>query len=158
MNSAAKILTLDEFTGWRTKADPCRIVFTNGCFDLLHPGHVDYLERARDLGDVLVVGLNSDASVARLKGPDRPVNQVQDRARVLAGLECVSFVLVFDQDTPYALIKAVQPHVLVKGGDWAVERIVGRDTVEGSGGEVLSLKLKPGYSTTEIISRIRRRG
>jgi len=158
LNSATKILTAQEYTRRRQQADQGRIVFTNGCFDILHPGHVDYLERALALGDVLIVGLNSDESVRRIKGVGRPVNPVHDRARVLAGLECVSFVLVFEEDTPYELIKTVRPHVLVKGGDWPVERIVGRDIVEGLGGVVLSLELKAGYSTTSIISRIRRTG
>ncbi len=155
MNSTNKILTPEEFLVWRDQSHPGKIVFTNGCFDILHVGHVDYLERARELGDFLVVGLNSDASVTRIKGSGRPVNLVQDRARVLAGLGCLDFILVFDQDTPYELIKVVRPHILVKGGDWTVDRIVGRDIVESLGGKVLSLELKPGYSTTDIITRIK---
>jgi len=130
------------------------VVFTNGCFDILHPGHVDYLQRARDLGDLLVVGLNSDASVRRLKGKCRPVNREMDRAAVLAGLSCVDRVVLFEQDTPLELIRAVRPRVLVKGGDWPVEKIVGREVVEGIGGTVLSLELLPGYSTSGIIERI----
>ena len=130
------------------------VVFTNGCFDILHPGHVDYLQRARELGDLLVVGLNSDASVRRLKGKCRPVNSELDRAAVLAGLSCVDRVVIFDQDTPLELISAIRPRVLVKGGDWPVEKIVGRETVEADGGRVLSIDLLPGYSTSGIIDRI----
>lgn len=130
------------------------VVFTNGCFDILHPGHVDYLQRARELGDLLVVGLNSDASVRRLKGKCRPVNSEQDRAAVLAGLSCVDRVVIFDQDTPLELIRTVRPRVLVKGGDWPVEKIVGREVVEADGGKVLSIDLLPGYSTSKIIDRI----
>lgn len=134
-----------------------RVVFTNGCFDLLHPGHVDLLTRARELGDLLVLGLNSDASVLGLKGPSRPVTPWQDRALVLAGLSCVDFVVGFDDPTPRALIEAVLPDVLVKGGDWAVEAIVGREAVEAAGGRVVSLALLPGYSTTGVIARIKAR-
>lgn len=155
MNTRKKLLTWEEFASWRQRSDATKIVFTNGCFDILHSGHVDYLEQARGMGDVLVVGLNSDESVKRLKGGGRPVNTAQDRARVLAGLACVDFVLVFEQDTPYELIKTVRPGVLVKGGDWPVHAIVGRDIVEGLGGEVLSIELSQGYSTTGIISRIK---
>ena len=135
-------------------ADRGGLVFTNGCFDILHPGHVDYLQRARDLGERLVVGLNSDASVRRLKGPTRPVNDEASRALVLAALACVDHVVVFEEDTPYELIRAVAPDVLVKGGDWSVDRIVGRDLVEARGGRVLSIPLLPGHSTTSIIDRI----
>jgi len=132
------------------------VVFTNGCFDVLHPGHVDLLARAKFLGDILVVGLNSDDSVRRLKGPTRPVNPLAVRAFVLAHLASVDFVVPFDEDTPYELIKELAPHVLVKGGDWPVERIVGRDVVEALGGQALSLPLLPGYSTTSFIEKIRR--
>ncbi len=133
-----------------------RIVFTNGCYDIVHPGHVDLLARARAEGDLLVLGLNSDESVRRQgKGADRPVNPFEVRAFVLAHLASVDFVVRFDEDTPYELIKAVRPHVLVKGGDWAIDRIVGRDIVEGDGGRVLSLPLLPGFSTTALITRIR---
>ena len=130
------------------------VVFTNGCFDILHPGHVDYLQRARDLGSCLVVGLNSDASVRRLKGPARPVNDETSRALVLSALACVDYVVIFEEDTPYELIRAVAPDVLVKGGDWSVDRIVGRDLVEGAGGRVLSIPLLAGHSTTAVIERI----
>ena len=133
-----------------------KVVFTNGCFDILHPGHVDLLARARELGDVLVLGLNSDDSVRRQnKGPDRPVNAFEVRAFVLAHLESVSFVVEFDDDTPLELIKQVEPDVLIKGGDWEPERIVGKAEVEARGGKTLSLPLIAGYSTTNLIKRIR---
>ena len=133
-----------------------RIVFTNGCFDILHPGHVDLLERARAEGDALVLGLNSDGSVRRLgKGDDRPFNAYEARAFVLAHLRSVDFVTGFDDDTPLALITAVKPDVLVKGGDWPVETIVGADVVMANGGTVLSLPLIEGFSTTGLAARIR---
>lgn len=133
-----------------------RIVFTNGCFDILHPGHVNLLARARALGDVLILGLNSDASVRRQgKGPGRPVIAGEARAFVLAHLASVDYVVLFDEDTPLELIRRIRPHVLVKGGDWAPERIVGRDIVEADGGEVLSLPLMAGWSTTAIVEAIR---
>ena len=136
-----------------------RVVFTNGCFDLLHAGHVDLLARARALGAALVVGVNSDASVRRLgKGPERPVTPLRQRMFVLAGLASVDMVAAFDEDTPAEIIARVLPDVLVKGGDWPVERIVGRDTVQARGGEVFSLPLLPGYSTTAVIERIRSGG
>lgn len=132
------------------------IVFTNGCFDLLHAGHVHLLRRARTCGDVLVVGLNSDTSVRRLKGPTRPITPLEQRAYVLAGLECVDVVIAFEEDTPLELIKAVRPHVLIKGGDWPKERIVGAAEVESWGGRVFSLDLLPGFSTTAVVERILR--
>lgn len=131
-----------------------RLVFTNGCYDILHPGHVDLLQRARALGHALVLGLNSSDSVRRLKGPTRPVNSLEERAFVLAGLWCVDLVVAFEEDTPLELIRAVRPDVLVKGGDWSVERIVGREDVEAGGGTVHSLPLLPGYSTTGLIARL----
>jgi D-glycero-beta-D-manno-heptose 1-phosphate adenylyltransferase len=154
--SSPKTLSWDDLSKVR-KAVPKekRVVFTNGCFDLLHPGHVDLLVRAKSLGDVLVVGINSDGSVRRLKGGGRPVVGQEDRAYVLSALESVDYVVLFDQDTPLELITLVQPDVLVKGGDWPVERIVGREAVLARGGEVHSLVLLPGYSTTELIERIR---
>jgi rfaE bifunctional protein nucleotidyltransferase chain/domain len=130
------------------------VVFTNGCFDLLHAGHVDLLTRARALGDLLVVGLNDDGSVRRLKGPTRPVTPMEQRAYVLAGLSCVDYVTPFAEDTPLELITALGPDVLVKGGDWPVERIVGGDVVLARGGRVVSLALVPGLSTSAIIARI----
>lgn len=132
-----------------------RIVFTNGCYDILHPGHVDLLERARGLGDFLVLGLNSDDSVRRLnKGAGRPFNPFAARAFVLAHLASVDLVVGFDEDTPLELIRAVRPHVLVKGGDWGLDAIVGRDVVEADGGEVRALPLLSGWSTTALARRI----
>jgi len=133
-----------------------RLVFTNGVFDLLHAGHIEYLFAARALGDALVVGLNSDASVRRLKGPDRPVNPAEDRALVLAGIGCVDAVCVFDEDTPRELIAALLPDVLVKGADYRIEDVVGRAEVEAAGGTVRTVPLRPGRSTTSTIERILR--
>ena len=145
---------LEKLAGLRDRGK--RIVFTNGCFDILHPGHVDLLERARAAGDVLVVGLNSDESVRRLgKGGDRPFNAYPARAFVLAHLRSVDFVTRFDEDTPLELIKAVRPGILVKGGDWPVEHIVGANVVRAGGGNVLSLPLVEGFSTTGLAERIR---
>lgn len=136
------------------RAEGKRLVFTNGCFDILHKGHVLYLSYARELGDLLVVGLNSNDSVRRLKGETRPINAQQDRAVVLAALESVDFVVIFEEDTPYELIKLLKPDVLVKGGDWKSEDIVGSDIVLSYGGEVHSLNYYDGYSTTGIIERM----
>jgi rfaE bifunctional protein nucleotidyltransferase chain/domain len=131
-----------------------KIVFTNGCFDLLHVGHVRYLTQARALGDVLVLGLNTDASVQRLKGPARPVQQELDRAEILNALECISFVTLFDEDTPLDLIKVVRPDVLVKGGDYQIHQIVGADLVQSYGGTVTTLPFVPGRSTSGIIAKV----
>lgn len=131
------------------------LVFTNGVFDLLHRGHVDYLWRARALGDALVVGVNTDASVRRLKGPGRPLTPEQDRCYLLAGLACVDAVTVFDEDTPADLIRALVPDVLVKGGDYGPDEVVGRDTVEAAGGRLVLLPLVEGRSTTAILNKIR---
>jgi rfaE bifunctional protein nucleotidyltransferase chain/domain len=131
-----------------------KIVFTNGCFDILHKGHVTYLNEARKLGDLLLVGLNSDASVKRLKGPERPINNELDRQFVLSQLKAVDFVEIFDQDTPLELILKVKPSILVKGGDWKIEQIVGAKEVLASGGDVFSLNFVDGYSTTSIIHKI----
>ena len=131
-----------------------RIVFTNGCFDILHPGHIRYLQEARSLGDALVIGVNSDRSVRELKGPQRPILSALERCLVLSGLESVSYVTVFDEPTPLALIQSVLPHVLVKGGDWALEAIVGREFVEARGGRVERIRVREGWSTTRIIERI----
>jgi len=131
-----------------------RVVFTNGCFDLLHPGHVSYLEEARELGDLLVVGLNADVSVRRLKGERRPILPENARARLLAALAAVDYVVIFSEATPYHLIELIQPDVLVKGGDWAPETIVGHEVVEARGGKVLSLPFIGGYSTSMIIEEI----
>lgn len=138
---------------WRVAGDA--IVFTNGVYDLLHRGHVEYLEEARALGDRLVVGVNSDASVRRLKGPTRPILSQRDRAGLVAALACVDLVVVFDDDTPLALIEAVRPDVLVKGADYALDQIVGRDFVEANGGRVETIALRPGLSTSAIVERIR---
>jgi len=140
----------------RLKEQARVVVFTNGCFDLLHPGHVRYLAEARELGDVLIVGLNSDRAVRVLKGAGRPILSEFERAEVLAALEAVDYVTIFDEETPRELIASILPDVLVKGGDWPVDRIVGREEVEASGGTVLSLPYMEGSSTSEIIERIRR--
>ena len=132
-----------------------RVVFTNGVFDILHPGHVRYLRQARALGDALIVGLNADASVRRNKGPERPINSEQDRAEILAALDCVDGVVIFNEDTPAEIIEAVQPDVLVKGADWAEDAIVGRETVEARGGQVVRVPIEKGFSTTSIIEKIR---
>ncbi|MEO6212103.1 MAG: D-glycero-beta-D-manno-heptose 1-phosphate adenylyltransferase [Vicinamibacterales bacterium] len=132
-----------------------RVVFTNGVFDILHPGHVRYLRQARALGDVLIIGINGDASVRRNKGPSRPLNSERDRAEILAALDCVDGVVVFDEDTPADLIQVIQPDILVKGADWAEDAIVGRDIVEGRGGKVVRVEVEPGFSTTGIIDRVR---
>ncbi len=153
-----KIVSWNELTGRldSLRSKGLRIVFTNGCFDLLHPGHTHYLAQAKAQGDILVVGLNSDESVRRLgKGRGRPVQPQAARAEVLAALASVGMVSVFDQDTPYELIKLARPDVLVKGGDWAVEEIVGGDLVLAGGGKVVSRPYIKGESTTEMIERVR---
>ncbi len=157
-DTGQKVVSRGGAARWvkKLQAQGGKAVFTNGCFDLLHPGHVAYLEQARSLGDGLVVGVNTDASVKRLlKGPGRPVTPEADRARVLAALVCVDRVVLFDEDTPFALITALQPDVLVKGGDYRVEEIAGREVVEARGGRVLALPFVEGYSTTELLRRIR---
>jgi len=130
-----------------------KVVFTNGCFDLLHVGHVRYLQEAKSLGDFLVVGVNTDASVKKLKGPQRPLQHEEDRSEILSSLACVDFVCLFGEETPYNLIKSIEPDVLVKGGDWPVDKIVGSDLVLARGGLVKSLKFVPGKSTTSIINK-----
>ncbi len=140
--------------GWRR--DGKSIVFTNGVFDLVHPGHLRYLRHARSLGDVLIVGINSDRSVRANKGPSRPITPEAERAEVLAAFECVDAVTMFDEDTPHDLVAAVQPDVLVKGADWAEDAIVGRDIVEARGGRVVRVPLEAGYSTTSIVERVRK--
>ena len=148
--SAARLCNI-----WRMKGD--RIVFTNGCFDILHRGHVEYLQEAAALGDRLIIGVNSDASVRRQgKGPDRPLNDQESRAKVLAALRLVDAVVIFEEDTPLDLITALTPDVLVKGGDWTEDRIVGADVVRARGGDVRSLKLVDGFSTTALVEKIRR--
>lgn len=137
------------------RSDGRRIVFTNGVFDLLHPGHVRYLQYARQLGDMLVVGLNADASVRRNKGPGRPITPEGERAEVLAALECVDAVVIFGEDTPAEIVRLVQPDILVKGADWPADQIVGRDTVEARGGRVVLVPVEPGHSTSAIVERIK---
>ena len=141
-------------------AEGCRaagrtIVFTNGVFDLLHPGHVRYLQQARRLGDALIVGVNSDRSVRAIKGPQRPITPEAERAEIVAALACVDAAVVFDDETPHALIAALQPDVLVKGADWAADAIVGRDIVEARGGRVVRVPVEAGYSTTAILQKIK---
>jgi rfaE bifunctional protein nucleotidyltransferase chain/domain len=150
------IITLEELMRERERLrrEGKRVVFTNGCFDLLHPGHVQYLGQARSLGDVLIVAINSDASVRALKGEGRPILNQQERALVIAALAAVDYVTIFDEETPQSLIARLLPDVLVKGGDWPVEQIVGRREVEAAGGQVLSLPYLEGSSTTDIIERI----
>lgn len=152
----SKIKTPDQLAvaiaKWREAAET--IVFTNGCFDLLHYGHLHYLSQARDLGDRLVIGLNSGASVRRLKGPNRPINDEITRTHLVAALEVVDAVIIFEEDTPLELIKLAMPDILVKGGDWQPEQIVGSDVVLANGGKVLSLPYVEGYSTTNIEQKI----
>lgn len=132
-----------------------KVVFTNGCFDILHLGHIDYLSKAADCGDILIIGLNTDASVRKIKGPTRPINDEVSRAKILAALNFVSVVIPFDEDTPYELIKLVQPDVLIKGSDYKVESIVGYDIVKAKGGEVKTIDFLDGYSTTGIEKKIK---
>jgi D-beta-D-heptose 7-phosphate kinase/D-beta-D-heptose 1-phosphate adenosyltransferase len=134
-----------------------RIVFTNGCFDLLHLGHIRYLEKAKSLGDILVVGVNSDRSVQSLKGPERPILPEEERAEILSGLECVDYLTIFNELTPLELVSSLQPHILVKGGDWTKETTVGKEVVERPGGEVVILPLVEGSSTSSIIGTILKR-
>lgn len=149
----SKNALLDRLKVWRREGKS--IVFSNGCFDILHRGHVEYLSKAADLGDILVIGLNTDASVKRLKGPSRPVNDEKARAVVLAALQFVDAVVFFDEDTPYNLIKCVQPDVLVKGKDYKAEDIVGYDIVTNSGGRVETIELVEGFSTTKVIEALK---
>lgn len=151
-----KVLAVDELLARHGRPRRGRLVFTNGCFDILHRGHVEYLAAARALGDMLVVGLNTDASVARLKGPHRPYVALADRVPVLAALTSVDVIVPFDSDTPRALIAALLPDVLVKGGDYTPEGMVGREEVRAAGGEAVVVPYLPGRSTTELVRRIRR--
>jgi len=150
----SKIVDIDFIKKNRGSFDEKRIVFTNGCFDILHVGHVEYLSQARSKGDVLVVGLNSDQSVKRLKGEMRPINPENARAIVLAALECVDFVIFFEEDTPYHLIKEVQPNILIKGGDYSIDTIVGADIVLQNGGVVETIPIVEGFSTTGILTQV----
>jgi D-beta-D-heptose 7-phosphate kinase/D-beta-D-heptose 1-phosphate adenosyltransferase len=136
------------------RAEGKKVVFTNGCFDLIHRGHVEYLRKAKALGDVLVVGVNSDASVRRIKGEKRPIVGEEDRAEVLAALQAVDYVCLFDEDTPYELLRALVPDVLVKGADWKVEDVIGKDIVERAGGSVQTIEFLPHRSTTQMIHTI----
>jgi D-beta-D-heptose 7-phosphate kinase/D-beta-D-heptose 1-phosphate adenosyltransferase len=150
-------LELGHLRAIRTKSGKTpKVVFTNGCFDILHVGHIRYLQEAKSLGDVLVVGLNTDASVQVLKGPDRPVQNENARAEIMAALACVDFVTLFGEETPELLIREVQPDVLVKGGDWSIDKIAGASFVQSYGGEVKSLQFADGFSTTSIIDKINR--
>ena len=152
-----KVVSLDqalkELKTWREKNK--KIVFTNGCFDIIHPGHIDYLSQARDLGDILVLGLNTDQSVRLLnKGSNRPINDERTRANVLAGLASVDLIVFFDEETPYNLIKLLQPNVLVKGKDYEVEKIIGFDILKENGGQVITIPFLDGYSTSSLIKKI----
>jgi len=151
------VLSLDQAAAFvqALRAGGKAVVFTNGVFDLLHPGHVRYLAAARRLGDALIVGVNSDRSVRAVKGPARPITPEAERAEILGALRSVDAVVIFDEETPHAIISRLQPDVLVKGADWAADHIVGRDVVEARGGRVVRIPLAPGYSTTAILERIR---
>jgi D-beta-D-heptose 7-phosphate kinase/D-beta-D-heptose 1-phosphate adenosyltransferase len=151
-----RLVDLDELLAMRRewRHYGTKVAFTNGCFDLLHRGHVEYLQKARALADVLVVGVNTDASVQRLKGANRPITPQEDRAAVLAALECVDYVVFFDEDTPLNLIRALQPDVLAKGEDYQIHEIVGHDIVQAAGGRVERIPLTPSRSTSQIIARI----
>lgn len=157
-----KIVSLHDLTNilhcqrqqFKDITPPFKVVFTNGCFDLVHRGHVDYLSKARDLGDCLIVGLNSDDSVRRLKGPKRPISNQSSRAAVLAAFSFVDYVVVFDEDTPLNLIKSIKPDILVKGGDYSHDNVVGADFVESYGGRLELIPLVPGESTTNLVEKI----
>ncbi len=151
-----RIVSIDEIVEIRNKlkAEGKKVVFTNGCFDILHRGHVEYLAKAKELGDVLIVGLNSDSSVRQIKGDGRPIVPQEDRAIILSNLSSVDYVVIFDELTPYELISKVVPDVLVKGSDWSVENVVGKDIVEANGGRVVLIELTPDRSTTNIIKTV----
>jgi D-glycero-beta-D-manno-heptose 1-phosphate adenylyltransferase len=153
----AKVLSIDQLRleRERMKSEARRVVLTNGCFDLLHPGHVRFLAEAKSLGDCLMVAINSDRSVREIKGPDRPLLNENDRAEVLAALSCVDFLTIFDESTPLRIISILLPDILVKGGDWSLDQIVGRAEVEAAGGRVISLPYSDGYSSSMLIERIR---
>jgi rfaE bifunctional protein nucleotidyltransferase chain/domain len=152
-----RVLSTSEAVAWRRELgrQGKRVVFTNGVFDILHPGHVRYLATARSHGDALIVAVNSDRSVRAIKGPTRPVNTEADRAEVVTALACVDAAVVFDEDTPFDIISAIQPDVLVKGADWAHDAIVGRDIVEARGGVVIRVKVEEGHSTTNVIKKVK---
>ncbi len=155
--AASKIKTLAEAVALveQWKQQGLKVVFTNGCFDILHLGHVDYLEKARNLGDKLVLGLNTDDSVSRFKGPSRPIQDENSRAHILASLQFIDLVVFFNEDTPLALISRLLPDILVKGSDYLAENIVGADVVKKNGGVVKTIEFVPGYSTTRIVDKIR---
>lgn len=157
-DSTSRVLTWPQAEAFVKSARTAgrRIVFTNGVFDLLHPGHVRYLQHARGLGDVLIVGLNADGSVMRNKGLGRPITPEHERAEVLAALDCVDAVVIFQEDTPAEIVRLIQPDILVKGADWPADQIVGRDTVEARGGRVVLVPTEEGHSTSDIVDRIRR--
>jgi len=152
------VLTQDAAARWRAQLgrEQKRVVFTNGVFDILHPGHVRYLTEARRHGDALIVAINSDRSVGAIKGPTRPVNPEAERAEVVAALACVDAAVVFDEDTPHEIISLIQPDVLAKGADWDADRIVGRDIVEARGGVVIRVRIEEGHSTTAIVEKLRK--
>ena len=152
-----RVMTKAAAVAWREELgrQGKRVVFTNGVFDILHPGHVRYLQTARSHGDALIVAINSDRSVKAIKGPERPVNTEADRAEVITALACVDAAVVFDEDTPHDIISAIQPDVLVKGADWAHDKIVGRDIVEARGGVVIRVRVEEGHSTTGVINKLR---
>lgn len=156
-DSTSRVLTWPEAEAFvkSARAAGRRIVFTNGVFDLLHPGHLRYLQHARSLGDVLIVGLNADQSVRRNKGPERPITPEQERAEILAALDCVDAVVIFPEDTPAEIVRLIQPDILVKGADWPADQIVGRDTVEARGGRVVLMPVEPGWSTTAILEKLK---
>jgi rfaE bifunctional protein nucleotidyltransferase chain/domain len=158
--AASRVLSTAQAEAWadRARRAGTRVVFTNGVFDLVHPGHVRYLREARALGDALIVGVNSDRSARANKGPHRPINTEHERAEVLAALAVVDAVVIFDEETPHDIISRIQPDVLVKGADWGPDNIVGRDVVEARGGRVVRIDLAPGFSTTKLIEKIRRHG
>lgn len=153
-----KVVTLEELRSIREefKQTKKKVVFTNGCFDILHKGHVEYLTKAKLLGDVLTVGINTDRSTRRIKGEKRPIVSETERAFIVAGLSSVDYVCLFDEDTPFEIIRAIVPDVLVKGADWDIGNIVGKDIVEQAGGMVKAIDLTPGMSTSNVIDRIRR--
>ena len=148
-----KISSLDRISR-KTRSRKMKIVFTNGCFDILHVGHVEYLKKAKSLGDILIVGLNGDKSVRKIKGDSRPINNANDRARVLEALQCVDYITIFNDETPEKIIEILKPDVLAKGGDWKVKDIVGGDFVKKNGGRVVAIPFVHGYSTTRLIERI----
>ena len=156
---ARRLLSWDDAAAFAraVQARGGRVVFTNGVFDLLHPGHVRYLQEARALGDALIVAINSDRSVRAIKGPQRPVNAEAERGEVLLALAAVDAVVIFDEDTPHQVIRGIQPDVLVKGADWGPDEIVGRDVVEARGGRVVRVALAPGFSTSDLIGKVRAR-